>query len=216
MRKTLLDKLWRGVDPFSYHYYSVFDLHGWGSDHPWLADTIRELNPVKIIVDVGVWKGASTIHMANTLRSIYNFDGVVIAVDTFQGSAEHWLGEYRVPMWNGKPSLYDTFIENVRSCELENWIVPLPIDSINAAMVLSDLGLRPDVIHLDAAHDAMSVSMDLQAWWPLLRDGGVLIGDDYCQQWPGVVAAFDAFAERYGVALECSAPKARLRKPLAG
>ena len=210
MREYLINKLWRGVDPFAAYQGGFVDMQGWGYDHPWLAETVLALNP-QVVVEVGVWKGLSTIHMADRLRSIYS-SGVVVAVDTFQGSAEHWLGEHRVPMWNGKPSLYDTFIENVRSCELENWVVPLPIDSINAAMVLRDLGVVVDMIHLDAAHDAMSVSMDLQAWWPLLRDGGVLIGDDYCEQWPGVVQAFDAFAERYGVALECSAPKVRLRK----
>ena len=211
MREYLISKLWRGRDPFSRYYSSsTFDIQGWGWDHPWIAETVLELNP-QVIVEVGVWKGLSTIHMADRLRSIYS-SGVVVAVDTFQGSAEHWLGEHKVPMWNGKPSLYETFIENVRYCELENWVVPLPIDSINAAMVLRDLGVVVDMIHMDAAHDAMSVSMDLQAWWPLLRDGGVLIGDDYCPQWPGVVQAFDAFAGRYGVALECSAPKARLRK----
>jgi hypothetical protein len=32
-------------------------------------------------------------------------------------------------------------------------------------------------------------------------------------EWPGVVAAFDAFAERQGLVLEVSAPKVRLRKP---
>lgn len=211
MRKTLLDKLWRGVDPFAYASCGPADIQGWGWDHPWLLDdAIRELDP-KLIVEVGVWKGASVIHMADGLRSIYS-SGVVIAVDTFLGSAEHWLGEYPVPMRDGRSTLYDTFIDNVVAAGLREYVVPLPIDSINAAMVLRDLGVVVDMIHLDAAHDAMSVSMDLQAWWPLLRAGGVLIGDDYAPEWPGVVAAFDAFAARYGVVLECSAPKVRVRK----
>ncbi len=211
MRKTLLDRLWRGADPFRRYRVGALDVQGWdASNHPWLLDAIRELDP-KLVVEVGVWKGASTLVMAEEMWRL-GIPGVILAVDTFQGSAEHWLGEYPVPMRDGRSALYETFIRNVVAAGLPNYVVPLPLDSINAAMVLGDLGLRPDVIHLDAAHDAMSVSMDLQAWWPLLRDGGVLIGDDYCPQWPGVVRAFDAFAERYGVALECSAPKVRLRK----
>lgn len=209
MRKTLLDKLWRGVDPFAHVSAALGDIQGWdGSYHSWLLDAVWELKP-NVIVEVGVWKGASALSLANELP---DWEGVLIAVDTFQGSAEHWLGEHQLPMQDGRSTLYDTFLCNVVAYNLQNHIIPLPIDSINAAMVLRDLGVAVDMIHLDAAHDAMSVSMDLQAWWPLLRDGGVLIGDDYCQQWPGVVAAFDAFAERYGVALECSAPKVRLRK----
>jgi hypothetical protein len=116
-------------------------------------------------------------------------------------------------MNRGRSTLYDIFLRNIVACGVTEYVVPLPIDSINAAMVLTDLGVSVDMIHLDAAHDAMSVSMDLQAWWPLLRSGGVLIGDDYDPAFPGVVMAFDAFAERQGVVLECSAPKVRLRKP---
>ena len=221
MRKTLIDKLWRGKDPFDSFGAGDVDIQGWsGSDHPWFAETIRELQP-RLIVEVGVWKGASVMHMADALwrASVDDYGqpvsdtGVILAVDTFQGSAEHWLGEHRVPMRNGRPVLYDQFARNVVAADAQDYVVPLPIDSINAAMVLTDLGVSVDMIHLDAAHDAMSVSMDLQAWWPLLRSGGVLIGDDYDPAFPGVVMAFDAFAERQGVLLECSAPKVRLRKP---
>ena len=212
MREYLINKLWRGVDPFRRYRVGAVDVQGWdASSHPWLLDAIRELDP-KLVVEVGVWKGASTLAMAEEMWRL-GIPGVILAVDTFQGSAEHWLGEYKLPMNRGHSTLYDIFLRNVVAYGLLNYVVPLPIDSINAAMVLRDLGVVVDMIHLDAAHDAMSVSMDLQAWWPLLRDGGVLIGDDYCEQWPGVVQAFDAFAGRYGVALEVSAPKVRLMKP---
>ena len=208
MRKLLIDKLWRGRDPFDSFGAGDVDIQGWsGSDHPWL----REVKTDSLIVEVGVWKGASVRHIAMELESLGG--GVVLAVDTWLGSAEHWLGEYRVPMRYGRSSLYETFMGNIVSFGLQDYVVPLPIDSINAAMVLTDLGVSVDMIHLDAAHDAMSVSMDLQAWWPLLRLGGVLIGDDYDPAFPGVVMAFDAFAERQGVVLECSTPKVRIRKP---
>ena len=215
MRKTLIDKLWRGVDPLAVEFADEVDdvgVQGWaGSNHPWLVETIRELKTPSLIVEVGVWKGASALTIAQELARLGS--GVVLAVDTFQGSAEHWVGEYHVPLLDGRPVLYEMFIENVVDTGLQDYVVPLPIDSINAAMALTDLGVSVDMIHLDAAHDAMSVSMDLQAWWPLLRSGGVLIGDDYVPEWPGVVAAFNAFAERQGLVLEVSAPKVRLRKP---
>lgn len=36
-----------------------------------------------------------------------------------------------------------------------------------------------DFIYLDARHDWMGVRVDLEDWWPLLRPGGVIAGDDF-------------------------------------
>lgn len=36
-----------------------------------------------------------------------------------------------------------------------------------------------DFVYLDAAHDEKSVTADLEAWYPKLRKGGVMCGDDY-------------------------------------
>lgn len=36
-----------------------------------------------------------------------------------------------------------------------------------------------DFVYVDAGHDKKSVSEDLRAWWPKVREGGLLIGDDY-------------------------------------
>ena len=98
---------------------------------------------------------------------------------------------------------------------LSEYVVPLPLDSSNAMHVLRHLNLRPQVIHIDGAHDETSVSLDLQAWWPLLETGGVLIGDDYRIDgaWPGVRQAFDKFAERFELGtIEQTYGKCRLHK----
>ena len=96
-------------------------------------------------------------------------------------------------------------------------VVPLPMDSLNAARLLAHHGLRPDVIHVDAGHDLLSVSSDLSAWWPLLVPGGLLIGDDYRVdgRWPGVRQAFDGFFAPMGLPLEHRRGKCRVRKPAA-
>ena len=80
--------------------------------------------------------------------------------------------------------------------DLAEYVVPLPMDSVNALRVLTHYGIRPDVIHIDAGHDLASVTSDLKAWWPILAPGGVLIGDDYSADrsiWPEVGLAFDTF-----------------------
>ncbi len=43
------------------------DRQGWNSDHPAFEEIIRNLRP-DIVIDVGVWKGASTILLASLLK----------------------------------------------------------------------------------------------------------------------------------------------------
>ena len=216
LRQHLISKLWRGADPFASYQAGDVDIQGWsGSVHPWLMETIRELKPA-LIVEVGVWKGASVLHMADELR---HHGGVILAVDTWLGSFEHWVGDERLPLLDGRSALYDVFLRNVAAAGVQDHVVPLPLDSVNAAMVCRMLDLRPDMVHLDAAHDERSVATDLGMWWSLLRDGGVMIIDDYDASgnvWPSVRTVVDAFAAHHGLEIEASFPKARLRNDQAG
>ena len=38
---------------------------------------------------------------------------------------------------------------------------------------------RPDLMHIDAAHEYDDATEDIRMWWALLRPGGVLLGDDF-------------------------------------
>ena len=49
--------------------------------------------------------------------------------------------------------------------------------SLEAAEAFPDGSL--DFVYIDAAHDHASVAADVAAWWPKLRTGGLLAGDDY-------------------------------------
>ena len=74
-----------------------------------------------------------------------------------------------------------------------------------------------DFIYIDAGHDQASVSCDLLAWWPKLKEGGVFCGDDYFEPYPGVIAAVDNFAAAVGRVLlsqcgNCERPQWYLRR----
>jgi hypothetical protein len=90
IRDILIRTLWRDTDPFAGLAAAPeqVDVQGWsGSRHPWLVEAVEETRP-RIVIEIGVRKGASTLHMAEALRR-RGIPGVVIAVDTWLGSSEH-------------------------------------------------------------------------------------------------------------------------------
>jgi predicted O-methyltransferase YrrM len=202
-RQRILDQLFFGRDPLKDFPASRFptDLQGWHSQHAYLTRAIAQVKPT-IVVEVGVWKGASVVTMAKEIQRL-RLDAVVIAIDTWLGSSEHYLWEKFVPDLDfefGYPRLYHKFAANICNAGLQGQVVPLPLDSINGFQLLKEKGIRPDVLHIDAGHDYMSVMTDLKAWWPQLTPGGVLVGDDYFKKpligqgkWPEVRQAFDEF-----------------------
>ena len=198
VRDKIVGQLWRGRDPFMgfpRHVYEV-DKQGWGSAHDYLVESHEKLCP-NVIVEIGVWKGSSVITMARRLREL-DIDGVVIAVDTWLGAWDHWINDewFDHLGWDhGYPSISRKFMSNVVAEGLEQQVVPLPLDSLNSAQVLKHFGIEPDIVHLDGAHDFDAVIADLRVWWPLLKPGGLLIGDDYHDDnhWPGVRRAFDEY-----------------------
>jgi hypothetical protein len=218
-RDFLVRAMWNGIDPYAGFAAAParVDLQGWsGSKHPWFEKAIRELRP-RFIVEVGVWKGASALHMAECLRR-EGIAGVVIAVDTWLGSAGSWRNRAAfesLGMRAGRPAIQDVFMNNVVSHNLQDYVLPLPLDSVNAAILLGSLGIVADLIHIDASHDQAAVTTDLTLWWPRLRVGGILLGDDYYHDgslWPAVKAAYDSFTETHGLAYEHLRPKISISK----
>jgi predicted O-methyltransferase YrrM len=118
------------------------------------------------IAEIGSWRGRSTSAFA------HHSPGIVVAVDTWQGSVEH-QAELK-----GKPGsgVYHEFMANVS--RYDN-IWPLLANSLTGARIISQSPMRFDLIFIDASHDYDSVKADIQAWMPLLSPGGVLCGHDY-------------------------------------
>ena len=212
--------LFKGQDPYAGFVPARYrpDLQGWNSQHVFLSQTIKEVRP-SVVIEVGVWKGGSTIHMAQALRD-NGIDGVVVSVDTFLGSWEHYEQEEYFPSLmhqNGYPTLFYTFMTNVVEAGVQEYVHPLPLDSSNAFFVLNRKGIQADVVHIDAGHDYEAVQNDLRMWWQVLKPGGILIADDYDSEgvvWPPVRDAVDDFLRTTPhEAFEPVPYKARFRKP---
>ncbi|WP_428485371.1 class I SAM-dependent methyltransferase [Rhodopila sp.] len=192
------------------------DRQGWNSEHAAFDEIIRKVRP-SVAIDVGVWKGASTIYLANLLKR-NAVSGTVIGVDTFLGSVEHWdrtsgFGGL-MPFRHGMPLLYEQFLSNVVRASAQDQIVPLAQTSTIAGLLLRRLGVQASLIHIDASHEHEDVLRDARTYWDILAPGGYLIGDDYNQDWPEVMQAADQFAAEKNVPLMPSFPKWIVRRPI--
>jgi predicted O-methyltransferase YrrM len=196
--RTLIDTLY-GASPYAEALSQGGSAtpSGWGADSPVFAKLIEAIRPT-LIVEVGTWLGASAVRMAGLLAE-HKIDGTIVCIDTWLGSPEHWLdAEARaaLDLQGGYPTLYHQFMANVAAAGCSDVIVPIPQTGDGGARILARLGLVPDLVYIDGAHDAISVYSDISALWPLLRPGGVMFGDDYLGDWMGVVTAVNRFADK--------------------
>jgi hypothetical protein len=151
------------------HFYR--EIPGWFSFRALYQQAVREARDGAHFVEVGSWKGRSAAFMAvEILRSQkkIRFD----CIDTWKGSDE--------PKHRSDPdvragTLFSTFLRNIAPIRSHLNVIRQP--SVSAAAEYSDLSL--DFVFIDAAHDYQSVKNDIAAWWPKVRVGGALAGDDY-------------------------------------
>lgn len=191
------------------------DCQGWASESPCFGELIDELRP-SLVIEVGSWKGASLLEMARAAQRL-GLDTSFICIDTWLGSnAELWLHaatRASLKIDGGYPTLFRTFLRNLRDADLLQQVFPMPMTSLTAALILRHWGLQADLIYIDAGHTQLEVGMDLEAFCQLVRPGGVLLGDDYLPEWPGVIAAAHSFGRRYGLTMEQRQEKFLFRLP---
>ncbi|MBD9525360.1 MULTISPECIES: class I SAM-dependent methyltransferase [Paracoccus] len=168
------------------------DLQGWGG-HQFLLKVIQELRP-RLIIEVGVWKGRSALAMADKLKELH-LSTPIICIDTWLGAQEHFQTRFRPDMNRkaGWPRLYEQFLFNVIDRKHQDIVVPLPVSSLAAAQMLRKMDVKADLIHIDAGHGYLEVRSDIDAFWPLLSEDGVVVFDDY-GGWAGVTRAVNEFA----------------------
>lgn len=71
--------------------------------------------------------------------------------------------------------------------QLPGRVQPMEMLSVEAAQRVEDYWL--DLVFIDADHSCEAVAADIMAWWPKVRDGGILCGHDYiplptAESWP--------------------------------
>lgn len=167
----------------------------WGGKANIFNDIITKKRP-KLIIELGAFLGDSTITMAKSIKQ-NGLDCTVLTIDTWLGSQEHWLQD-KCNMLHlfdnfefGIGSLYNKFATNVIHENVENYIVPMPTTTDTAFDIIKSIGLKADIIYMDADHRESVVYEDLIKYHILLENDGIIFGHDI--DWIGVQNAVERF-----------------------
>lgn len=152
-------------------------------------------NPLdqRIIVEIGVYEGASTVWFSdNLLEHPYSR---LISIDPFTGSQEQQDDPQQHPTlsriefiarsnvarsaWPGKTSIYKGFSQDVYPD------------------VKAEFTDGIDILYIDGAHDSISVMRDIALYVPHVKPGGAVLFDDAAH--PPVQAAVNACAPIHGL-----------------
>lgn len=148
------------------HFYQ--NIQGW-FDYPDVYNLIVNKFNNAHFVEIGAWKGTSTAYLAVEIIN-QNKNIKLDVVDTWEGSPEH-SNEDSVK----NKTLYTEFLNNMNP--VKNYLTPIKMTSIEASKLYKDKSL--DFVFIDANHGTEDVMSDLEAWYPKIKDGGVIAGHDY-------------------------------------
>ena len=118
-----------------------------------------------VFVEVGSWKGRSAAFMGvEILNSGKNID--FVCVDHWRGSKEH----KDVPK-----DLFEQFLTNTKP--ISKVLRTIRAKSTKAAKQFADRECT--FVFIDSGHDFEDVISDIRAWFPKVKVGGIIAGDDF-------------------------------------
>ena len=141
---------------------------------------------MKVVVDGGSWMGCSASYLLE-----FAPNATVICIDTWKGCeilAERCKDDI--------PNLYNTFCVNL--WDDRDRVIPIVQSSIDGMHTLYKLGIKPDLIYVDWAHDADNVERDVNTAMDLFPDTDIC-GDDF--RWKSVKEGLTRVLQARGITL---------------
>jgi len=149
--------------------------------------------PEFIILELGSWYGYGASNLSTFLKS-KNLNFRIFCVDTWLGSPEHIYDQtafQELKLKNGYPQFYFDFLKIVKHYNHEDVIIPFPNTTTAALNYLRKNNIKFDYVIIDASHQYEDVKNDLNIAWQLVKDDGIIVGDDL--NWEGVNKALREF-----------------------
>ena len=129
----------------------------------------------RIIVEIGVYEGASTCWWSDNLLD--HPESQLYSIDPFTGSEEHHASE---SIRRLLPQLEATARRNIALSKNSSKVHVIKGCSWDVFPVLAQfLDQKVDILYIDGAHDAVSICRDSSLYYPLVKKGGLIIWDDF-------------------------------------
>ncbi len=135
------------------------------------------------VVEIGSWKGRSTIALAAGLRD-GGAIGTVHAIDSHGLARDGGLAE---------ADTWSAFLDNIASAGVADLVIPTRGFSDDARRDFDDCW-PVEVLYIDGSHELADVEQDVECWAPLLASGAVIGFND--AGFPGVEGAVRAHVLR--------------------
>ncbi|MDQ5822815.1 MAG: class I SAM-dependent methyltransferase [Chloroflexota bacterium] len=136
------------------------------------------------VVEVGAYTGKSTI--------ILSAAGPVYSIDHHRGNAEHQPGQARCrsgTLIEERVDTFPIFKTNLSRAGLWSQTTAIVTDHITALQLLPSKAIPIALLFADADHSEFGTWLLIECWRNKVR--GVMAFHDYCEDFPGVVAAVD-------------------------
>ena len=150
--------------------HNYFKIPGWFNMHEAYDQILDHCEDGDEILEIGPFMGRSTSYLATNLinsgKKVHLY-----ALDTFEGSSEH----SNLKIGN---SYYDIFLENCQIFMDKGVLTALKCRSDDANTLARFQDKHFQGIIVDGAHEYEAVMEDILNWWPKLKDGGSMVGDD--------------------------------------
>lgn len=141
------------------------------------------------ILEVGSWAGGSAITWAEAIKRYQRGNGFVVCVDPWEPYFD-LTKRPNAPVYRemfdalAKDTIYDLFLHNIKAAGHDDIVMPIRGHS-TAILPALPRGYF-DLVFIDGDHSYAAVSADLQAAAGLIKDGGILCGDDLELQLPAI------------------------------
>jgi MMP 1-O-methyltransferase len=117
------------------------------------------------VVEIGSWKGKSTIYLGKGSKAGNNV--TIYTVDPHTEGYEHKLF--------GEVATFEEFNSNIINAGVADIVTPIVKTSVEAA---SDFARPCELIFIDGSHEYQFVRTDFELWFPKLVDGGIMAFHD--------------------------------------
>ena len=174
---------------FRYPWFETVRLDWQELTQPFVGTQMR-------ILEVGSFEGSSTTWI---LDHLMDHEGSrLTCVDTFVGSPEHATPDIHLDGLEGR------FLSNVALAKNHDKLRVLKGTSAERLVQLRAEQAEFDLIYIDGSHTATDVLQDVALAWPMLKEQGTIVLDDY--NWAPFQQDFYAPKIAIDAFLRCNAP----------